>query len=324
MGVAVLDTGVAYEDYVDPVTGQVFAKAPDWGDVTFLPGWDAVNNDDHPNDDEWHGTHVASTIAEGTNNVIDLAGLAFGCAIMPVKVLDEFGEGTFFDVAEGIDYAASYSQGGEPPGQGDQHEPRHRRLLSETVKRAVDRAHREAASSSWPRPGTPGRRESTSRPRSPNVIAVGRWTPAGAARLVLEPRPGARPHGPGGRLRPRRRPGRPSATACIQQMPDLDFVALGASTPSSATAGSTGRAWRLPTSSAAAALLISQGITDPEAVRAALEQTARKIGGAPADGRNDEVGYGLIQPAAALSGLGFNQGPVRVPSRQSRPTEAVP
>ena len=38
---------------------------------------------------------------------------------------------------------------------------------------------------------------------------------------------------------------------------------------------------------------------------------AEKIGGAPEDGRNDTVGYGLIQPAPALSGLGFNQGPVQ-------------
>jgi subtilisin family serine protease len=27
-----------------------------------------VNNDSHANDDEYHGTHVASTIAEATNN----------------------------------------------------------------------------------------------------------------------------------------------------------------------------------------------------------------------------------------------------------------
>jgi len=66
-----------------------------------------------------------------------------------------------------------------------------------------------------------------------------------------------------------------------------------------------------PHIAAAAALLISQGITEPDAVKAALEKTAERLGGAPEDGRNDTYGHGLIQPAAALSGLGFNQGPVR-------------
>ncbi|HUL77232.1 MAG TPA: S8 family serine peptidase, partial [Vicinamibacteria bacterium] len=87
VAVAVLDTGVAYEDYADPRTGQVFKKAPDWGDTKFLPGYDFVNGDSHPNDDgiiASHGTHVASTIAEATNNALGMAGLAFGCAIMPV------------------------------------------------------------------------------------------------------------------------------------------------------------------------------------------------------------------------------------------------
>ncbi len=52
VAVAVLDSGVAYEDYIDPRTGQVFRKAPDWGDTKFLPGYDFVNGDAHPNDDE--------------------------------------------------------------------------------------------------------------------------------------------------------------------------------------------------------------------------------------------------------------------------------
>jgi serine protease len=98
---------------------------------------------------------------------------------------------------------------------------------------------------------------------------------------------------------------------CVfQQMPDFEFVVQGIYTEF-CPCGLDGTSMATPHVSAAAALLISQGITDPDSVRAALQQTARKIGGAPADGRNDTVGYGLIQPAAALSGLGFNQGPVR-------------
>ena len=68
-----------------------YRKAPDWGDVEFVQGLDFVNGDDHANDDNSHGTHIASTIAEATNNGSGVAGLAFNCALMPVKVLDNDG-----------------------------------------------------------------------------------------------------------------------------------------------------------------------------------------------------------------------------------------
>jgi serine protease len=53
-----------------------------------------------------------------------------------------------------------------------------------------------------------------------------------------------------------------------------------------------------------AALLFSQGIADARSVRAALEQTAEDLG---ASGRDDQFGYGLINPAKALSGVGLNK-----------------
>jgi serine protease len=307
VGVAVLDTGVAYEDYTDPVTGQVFARAPDWGDVTFLPGWDAVNGDDHPNDDEWHGTHVASTIAEGTNNVIDLTGLAFGCSLMPVKVLDQNGEGTFFEVAEGIDYAAGYTQGGDHPikvinmSLGTDG-------FSETVKRAVDRATANgivlvAAAGNTSSPGIdfPA--------RLPNVIAVGAVDATGERASYSSTGSELELMAPGGDCDSDVNDD--DFGDCVyQQMPDFELVEQGIYTEF-CPCGLDGTSMAAPHVSAAAALLISQGITDADAVRAALQQTAKKIGGAPGDGRNDSVGYGLIQPAAALSGLGFNQGPVR-------------
>jgi len=98
---------------------------------------------------------------------------------------------------------------------------------------------------------------------------------------------------------------------CVfQQMPDPDFVDLGRH-DQFCYCGLDGTSMSSPHVAAAAALLISQGITDPDAVKSALEQTAKRLGGAPEDGRNDTNGSGLIQPAAGLSGLGFNQGPVR-------------
>jgi serine protease len=104
--VAVLDTGVAYEDYQ-----AKYYLAPDLAGTSFVPGYDCydfVNNDEHPNDDNGHGTHVTGTIAQSTDNWIGAAGVAFNCSIMPVKVLDNSGTGTYADIAEGITFAADH------------------------------------------------------------------------------------------------------------------------------------------------------------------------------------------------------------------------
>lgn len=111
--VAVIDTGVAYEDYevfVDnPGLGQdytiTYIQAPDLASTMFVEGWDFVNDDDHPNDDEGHGTHVTGTIAQSTNNDEGVAGIAYDTSIMPIKVLDNTGSGTYADIADGIYYA---------------------------------------------------------------------------------------------------------------------------------------------------------------------------------------------------------------------------
>lgn len=68
--VAVIDSGVAYESY------GPYLQAPDLTDTVFVAGRDFVNADDHPNDDNGHGTHVAGTIAQSTNNALGVAGVA--------------------------------------------------------------------------------------------------------------------------------------------------------------------------------------------------------------------------------------------------------
>jgi len=100
--VAVIDCGVAYETY------GAFTQAPDLAGTTFVAGYDYVNNDSHPNDDCAHGTHVAGTIAQTTNNSLGVAGVAFNCAIMPIKVLDASGNGTYTAIVNGITYAADH------------------------------------------------------------------------------------------------------------------------------------------------------------------------------------------------------------------------
>jgi serine protease len=100
--VAVLDTGIAYED-----AGE-FRTVPDLKGARFVPGYDFVNKDEHPNDDHGHGTHVAGTIAQATNNGEGVAGIAFKAKLMPVKVLDANGSGSSADIADAIRWAADH------------------------------------------------------------------------------------------------------------------------------------------------------------------------------------------------------------------------
>jgi len=106
--VAVIDTGVAYENFVGPGPinpSTTYAKAPDLAAKTFVSPKDFVNLDTHANDDEGHGTHVTGTIAEDTNNNYGVVGVAYNATIMPVKVLAWDGTGNDADLIEAIYYA---------------------------------------------------------------------------------------------------------------------------------------------------------------------------------------------------------------------------
>jgi serine protease len=305
VAVAVLDSGVAYEDYTDPRTGQVFRKAPDWGSVTFLPGYDFVNGDAHPNDDEYHGTHVASTIAEATNNGIGLAGVAFNCAIMPVKVLDDEGNGSFFDLAEGIDYAANYSEGGQKPVKVI-----NMSLGADSFSQSVKTAAEKAAAAGVLLVAAAGNSAKAviDFPASlSTVLAVGALDARKERAFYASWGPELEFVAPGGDCdRDDNLDGEPD---CIfQQMPDPDFLAQGRH-DQFCYCGLDGTSMATPHVSAVAALLFSQGWKDADAVKAALEQTAERLGGAPEGGRNDTFGYGLVRPALALPGLGLNTGP---------------
>ncbi len=100
--VAVLDSGVAYERH------DRFLRAPDLRRSTFVRPWDFIGKDRHPNDVFGHGTHVAGTIAQTTNNGIGTAGIAYNAKIMPLRVLDSNGEGDSVAIARAIRYAARY------------------------------------------------------------------------------------------------------------------------------------------------------------------------------------------------------------------------
>jgi subtilisin family serine protease len=91
--IAIVDTGV-----------QILH--PDLGSQVISGGRDFVNSDFDAEDDNGHGTHVAGIAAAKTNNSEGIAGVAWNCRILPVKVLDEDGSGLYSWIIDGIRWAA--------------------------------------------------------------------------------------------------------------------------------------------------------------------------------------------------------------------------
>ncbi len=105
--VAIVDTGVDLDH--PEFAGRI------------VQGWDFVNNDPSPDDDNGHGTHVAGIAAARGNNNQGIAGVAWNVKILPLKVLDSNGYGYDYDVASAIVSAAdkgakviNLSLGGDP------------------------------------------------------------------------------------------------------------------------------------------------------------------------------------------------------------------
>ncbi len=96
--VAVVDTGVdaAHPDLAGKITSGANA------------GFNFVAGNTNTADDHFHGTFVSSIIAMNTNNAQGGAGVCWACMIMAVKVLDNTGSGSTFNVAQGVDWAVSH------------------------------------------------------------------------------------------------------------------------------------------------------------------------------------------------------------------------
>jgi serine protease len=111
--VAVIDTGIAYENYYpDSISEDIcYEKAPDLTGTYFLAGYDFVDDDDHPNDESTHGhgTQIAGVIAQSTNNSYGTASVAFNVSLLPLRVLDGSGAGTYANLADAIIWATDSS-----------------------------------------------------------------------------------------------------------------------------------------------------------------------------------------------------------------------
>jgi len=90
--IAIVDTGV------DPNHPDLYGLV--------LTGFNTIDGTGNSLDDHGHGTHVAGIAAAQTNNATGVASASFASTILPVKVLNKDGFGTYADVAEGIVYAA--------------------------------------------------------------------------------------------------------------------------------------------------------------------------------------------------------------------------
>ena len=261
--VAVIDTGVACWDK------GPFSRGTDLSGTRCESGYDFVNDRGEAADDHGHGTHVAGTIAQTTNNGKGAAGLAFCARLMPIKVLTRQGWGTVANVAEGIRYAAdegaqviNLSLGG----------PIKSAILESAVAHAIGRGVVIVAAA-----GNSGR--SVGWPAAyDGVIAVSASDTNDKIAWFSSRGPEVAIAAPG--------------VAVTQQT-----VCDGGKNHCEIFGTFNGTSMASPHVAGAAALLIAEGVTDPGAVRAALES-----GATPKDDAS-LYGAGILDAGHSVAGV---------------------
>jgi serine protease len=291
--VAVLDTGIAYADR------PPYRRSPDLSSATFVPGHDFVDDDAYPFDLKGHGTHVASTIAEQTNNGYGFTGLAYGVRVMPVRVLDGLGNGYPAKIARGIRFAANH--GARVINLSFNFGPGVQAAQIPQVMRAVDYAYKRG-SLVVAATGNEGVGEVAYPARAPHVLAVGATTENGCLSSFSNVGNGVDLVAPGGgsdayladdvnchagRL------GRPIYQITFPAGHVTDF---GTAEDYVGTSMATAHV------SASAALVIASGVLGsrptPLAVERRLERTARDLG---RPGYDTRYGWGLLNAATATT-----------------------
>ena len=301
--VAVLDTGVAY------ATRRRFRKSTDFSRGDFVRGYDFVDDDKFPNDENGHGTHVASTIGESTHNDRGVTGLAYGAKIMPVRVLNARGEGESAAITSGIRYAARH--GADVINLSFEFDDTFRQFSASEIPdvlAAIRFAHRRgvvvvAAAGNF-------ERSAISYPaRASTVIAVGATTEHGCRARYSNIGRGLDIVAPGGG------PDDPDDATCPKNLPEgrdiyqttFPWAGLQSAPRSSSSyrrfglpSGFIGTSMAAPHVSAAAALVIASGTVGsnptPEAVQQRLQATATDAGAA---GHDVAYGFGRLDAAAA-------------------------
>jgi serine protease len=300
--VAVLDTGVAYANR------GPFRRSPDFSRYEFVKGYDFVARNPYPNDRNGHGTFVAATIAETTNNRYGVTGLAFGARIMPVRVLDSEGEGEASTIAEGVLFAVKHHA--QVINLSLEFSPGVTAADIPELIGALRYAHRHnvlvvAAA------GNEGHAAIAYPARAPDVVSVGATTEHGCLADYSNDGAGLTLVAPGGGA-DANLPGDPN---CFPEKPPGRDIFQVTFTGSSykrfgLPGGYEGTSMATPHVAATAALIIASGVLGrhptPAQLTARLKATARKLGGG---GDERLYGAGLVNAAAATAPGGPGAAP---------------
>jgi serine protease len=280
--VAVIDTGVT--------------KVGDLAGTKFVPGFNFVGNNANADDDHGHGTHVAGTIAQSTNNKIGVAGVAYGAAIMPIKVLSASGSGSMAAIAQGIRWAADHganvinmSLGGPFPVG----------TIASAVKYARGKGVVVVAAA-----GNDGRGRVGYPAKYPGVIAVAATQFDETTTFYSNWGPEVDIAAPGGNVRvDQNGDGKPDGV--------LQHTIIPRNTSKTDYLWFMGTSMATPHVAGVAALIMGAGVRKPDAVEAILLDTARKpksIAAAPGGRIDDHYGAGLVDAAAALKKIQAGRG----------------
>ncbi|MCU0571039.1 MAG: S8 family peptidase [Oculatellaceae cyanobacterium Prado106] len=243
--VAVIDTGIS--------------QVPDLKDTSFVKGYDFVNDRVEASDDNGHGTHVAGTIAQSTNNNFGVAGIAYEANLMPLKVLSGGGGGTVADIAEAIRFAADNGAGVinmSLGGGGD----------ADVMREAIDYAYNKgvvivAAA------GNANTNSASYPSRYPNVIAVSALDATGVKAPYSNYGAGVDISAPGG------------STTGGNELGGILQNTIDPSTGASVFASLQGTSMASPHVAGVAALIRSVGVEDPAMIAEVLKNSARKVQG---------------------------------------------